>query len=153
MSTNVHFELLAKLGYAARGIVFILVASLALFSGIAGAKADMKSALAALLEQPFGRLWVATIGLCLLGFVAWRAAQSFGDSDGHGRSGKAIIQGSVPRREPAVPAALALPRGHGIRHARGTAGSPLFPRGHIWTLAFSPMSGFELVTAAAAILM
>lgn len=104
MSTNVHFELLAKLGYAARGIVFILVASLALFSGIAGA--DMKSALAALLEQPFGRLWVATIGLCLLGFVAWRAAQSFGDSDGHGRSGKAIIQGSVPRREPAVPAAI-----------------------------------------------
>ena len=70
--------------------MFILVAGLALFSGIAGAKADTKSALAALLEQPFGRLWVALIGLGLLGFVAWRMAQSLGDSDGHGKSAKAI---------------------------------------------------------------
>ena len=40
MPTNLRFELLAKLGYAARGIVFILVAALALFSGVAGGNAD-----------------------------------------------------------------------------------------------------------------
>lgn len=91
MSTNTHFELLAKIGYAARGIVFVLVAGLALFSGFADQKADTKSALAALLDQPFGRVWVALIGIGLLGFVAWRIAQSFGDSDGHGNSGKAIV--------------------------------------------------------------
>ena len=90
MSTDLRLELLAKIGYAARGVVFILVAGLALFSGIARAKADTKSALAALLEQPFGRIWVALIGIGLLGFVAWRIAQSLADSDGHGRSGKGI---------------------------------------------------------------
>ena len=61
-----------------------------MFSGIAGGKADTKSALAALLEQPLGRFWVALIGLGLLGFVAWRVAQSFCDSDGHGKSAKAV---------------------------------------------------------------
>lgn len=36
-------------------IVFLLVAGLALLSGVAGGKADTKSAVSTLLEQPFGR--------------------------------------------------------------------------------------------------
>jgi hypothetical protein len=91
MPANLRFELLAKVGYAARGVVFILVAGLALFSGVAGGKADTKSALSTLLDQPFGRIWVAAIGLGLLCFVAWRLAQSVADSDGHGNDKKAII--------------------------------------------------------------
>ncbi len=91
MPVNLRFELLAKFGYAARGIVFLLVAALALFSSLSGGKADTKSALVTLLEQPFGRLWVGLIGLGLLGFVAWRLAQSIADSDGHGSGGKAIV--------------------------------------------------------------
>jgi hypothetical protein len=86
-----NFELLARLGYAARGIVFLLVAGLALLSGVAGRKADTKSAVSTLLEQPFGRVWVGLIGLGLLGFVAWRLAQSVADSDGHGTDRKAIV--------------------------------------------------------------
>lgn len=85
-----NFELLARSGYAARGIVFLLVAGLALLSGVAGGKADTKSAVSTLLEQPFGRVWVGLIGLGLLGFVAWRLAQSLADSDGHGTDRKAI---------------------------------------------------------------
>lgn len=91
MLANLRFELLAKVGYAARGVVFILVAGLALFSGVAGDKADTKSAVTTLLDQPFGRIWVALIGLALLGFVAWRLAQSLADSDGHGSDKMAII--------------------------------------------------------------
>ena len=90
MPRKLNFELLARAGYAARGIVFLLVAGLALLSGVGGGKADTKSAVSTLLEQPFGRVWVGFIGLGLLGFVAWRLAQSLADSDGHGRDRKAI---------------------------------------------------------------
>lgn len=91
MSRKPNFELLARSGYAARGIVFLLVAGLALLSGVRGGKADTKSAVSTLLEQPFGRVWVGLIGLGLFGFVAWRLAQSIADSDGHGYDRKAIV--------------------------------------------------------------
>ncbi len=74
MSHHLRFEMLAKSGYVARGVVFLLIAGLALFSGVAGGEADSKSALTSLLQQPFGRIWVGLIGLGLLGFVAWRLA-------------------------------------------------------------------------------
>ncbi|TNM65242.1 DUF1206 domain-containing protein [Aliirhizobium smilacinae] len=90
MFRNMRFGLLAKFGYAARGAVFLMVAGLAVFSGFAAGRPEAKSALSALLEQPFGRLWVGSIGLGLLGFVAWRLAQSITDADGHGADGKAI---------------------------------------------------------------
>jgi len=59
MQTPSKFQLLARAGYAARAAVFFLVGGLALFSGIAGGKSNTKSALDSLLEQPFGRVWVA----------------------------------------------------------------------------------------------
>jgi hypothetical protein len=90
MPEGSRFDLVAKSGYAARGVVFLLVAGLAVFSGVAGERPETKSALSALLGQPFGRIWVGLIGLGLLGFVAWRLAQSLADSDGHGRDVKAI---------------------------------------------------------------
>jgi len=91
MRANVRFELLAKCGYAARGVVFILIAGLALFSGVAGGSPETKSALSTLLQQPFGRVWVGLIGVGLLGFVAWRLAQALADADQHGRKAKALI--------------------------------------------------------------
>lgn len=90
MPKGFRFELLAKSGYIARGVVFLLVAGLALFSGIVGGRPETKSALSTLLGQPFGRAWVGLIGIGLLGFVAWRLAQSLADSDGHGSDAKAI---------------------------------------------------------------
>lgn len=91
MPQGFRFDLLAKSGYVARGIVFLLVAALALFSGVTGGRPETKSALSTLLEQPFGRIWVGVIGLGLLGFVAWRLAQSLADSDGHGSNAKALV--------------------------------------------------------------
>ena len=90
MISTIRFELLAKFGYAARGLVFLMVAALALFSGIAGGRPETKSAISALLEQPFGRIWVGLIGIGLLGFVAWRLAQSITDADGQGSDKKAL---------------------------------------------------------------
>lgn len=124
MSPNIRFELLAKIGYTARGVVFILVACIALFSGIADAKADTKSALAALLDQPFGRLWVALIGTGLLGFVAWRLVQSLADSDGHGKSAKGIaIRAALFGSAMTYLGLAAYALGHVISAAAGGEGS------------------------------
>lgn len=82
MNTRSKFQLVARAGYGARGIVFLMVAGLALFSSFAGGKADTKSALETILQQPFGRVWIALIGIGLAGFVAWRLAQSLANADG-----------------------------------------------------------------------
>jgi hypothetical protein len=42
MPSRFRFGLLAKAGYAARGVVFLLVAGLALFSGVTGGRPEMK---------------------------------------------------------------------------------------------------------------
>lgn len=55
MPSRFRFDLLAKAGYTARGVVFLLVAGLALFSGVTGGQPEMKSALLTLLGQPLGR--------------------------------------------------------------------------------------------------
>jgi hypothetical protein len=82
MNTSSKFHLMARAGYGARGIVFLLVAGLALFSTFAGGRADTQSALQTILQQPFGRIWIALIGLGLAGFVVWRLAQSLANADG-----------------------------------------------------------------------
>jgi hypothetical protein len=82
MNTRSKFHLMARAGYGARGVVFLMVAALALFSGFAGAEPDTNSALETLLQQPFGRIWIGLIGLGLAGFVIWRLAQSLANADG-----------------------------------------------------------------------
>jgi Domain of Unknown Function (DUF1206) len=82
------FEWLARAGYSARGVVFLLVAAMAVFSSLGGEKADTKSALETVVNQPFGRVWLALIGVGLLGFVAWRLAQSLGNADNHDHGSK-----------------------------------------------------------------
>lgn len=90
MEQTGHFNWLARAGYAARGIVFLLVAGLALFSGIGSGEPDTRSALRTVLEQPLGQVWLALIGLGLVAFVLWRGAQSLGDADRHGTGAKGL---------------------------------------------------------------
>lgn len=82
MNTRSKFHMLARAGYGARGIVFLMIAGLALFSSLASGSPDTQSALQAILQQPFGRIWIGLIGLGLAGFVVWRLAQSLANADG-----------------------------------------------------------------------
>jgi len=74
---------LSRSGYAARGLVYVLVAGLALSSSIGGGEPNSKSALNVVLGQPFGRVWLGVITVGLFGFIAWRFVQSLANSDGH----------------------------------------------------------------------
>lgn len=87
-------EKLARLGYAARGTVYLIVGGLALVAAIGsgGRATDSKGALQTVLEAPFGAVLLAMIAIGLLCFAAWRLAQGLLDADRLGRKRQAIIR-------------------------------------------------------------
>ena len=83
---RLHLQWLARLGYAARGLVFVI---LAYFTGISAIDTftrpiDGKDALAALLSEPFGGTLLVIIALGLFCFAIWREAQGLYDVDHFG---------------------------------------------------------------------
>ncbi|RYG58008.1 MAG: DUF1206 domain-containing protein [Alphaproteobacteria bacterium] len=87
------FQALARTGYAARGVVYILLGSLALTSAFVGGEAtDSSSAMSSLLQLPFGRILLALIAAGLGGHILWRLAQGFLDADNVGTDAKAIVR-------------------------------------------------------------
>lgn len=77
------FETLARAGYMARGVVYLLLGGLALASAIwGGAGADGSSeALSSLLRLPFGRVLLGLVAIGLLGYVLWKLAQGLLNAD------------------------------------------------------------------------
>jgi hypothetical protein len=85
MNSSDRFEWLARLGYAARGVVYLLVGWFAMMAAIgSGQPIDTKGALREILLQPFGKILLAIVALGLIGHAIWRVAQSWFDLDKHG---------------------------------------------------------------------
>lgn len=85
-------ELMARLGYGSRGLVYALVGGLALLAavGSGGQTGGSRSALQTLLGQPFGKVLLGLIALGLASFAAWRLVEAITDADHRGGSGKAL---------------------------------------------------------------
>ena len=80
------FEWLARAGFAARGIVYVIIGILAikLALGSAHTSANQQGALRAIAAQPFGNVLLILIAIGLGGYALWRLARA---ALGHGPEG------------------------------------------------------------------
>ena len=79
---------IARIGYSAKGVVYICVglfSAMAAFAGRAKAS-DSRAALEKISEQPFGRVMLLTLAAGLLCFVVWRLIEAIANP-GEYRSG------------------------------------------------------------------
>ncbi|MFG2573765.1 DUF1206 domain-containing protein [Streptomyces sp. NPDC048481] len=81
----------AKAGFAARGVIYLLVGLLALQIAFGDTKeeADRQGALAEISEKPFGSVVLWALGVGLVGMALWRLSEAvFGAVGADGRSAK-----------------------------------------------------------------
>lgn len=88
-----RFETLARAGYGARGVVYLLLGAFAVTSAFwgGGGSEDTSGALSGLLGVPFGRILVGLVALGLLGYVLWKLAQGLLNADHVGDDAKGFM--------------------------------------------------------------
>ncbi len=83
---------LARLGYAARGVVYLIVGGIAMQAAFSSAQRpeDSSGALVVILRQPFGRILLGVVVVGLAGFVLWRLVQALRDPEHKGTDAKGL---------------------------------------------------------------
>ena len=85
--------ILARLGYGAKGVVYLIIGWLAVqvAIGTGGKTTDQRGALQIIAEQPFGKFLLALVIIGLIGFAIWCFLQAWFDTEGKGSDLKGII--------------------------------------------------------------
>lgn len=85
---------LARLGYAAKGVVYLVVGGIALRAAVTGARGpeDSGGALRSILQQPFGRALLGALLVGIAGHVLWRLVQGLLDPEGEARGAKGALR-------------------------------------------------------------
>lgn len=92
MSAQHSLVILARGGYAARGVLYLIIGVFALLAAQDSTKPkDSHKSLEALLSQPFGYFLVGLVVAGLLAFAAWRVLQATRDVDHHGKDLKGLV--------------------------------------------------------------
>ena len=84
--------ILARAGYAAKGIVYLLIGVLAFIAAVGpgGKTTDTNGALHTLAAQPFGKVMLGLIGIGLCGYALWRFVQAGVDPEHKGDDAKGV---------------------------------------------------------------
>jgi hypothetical protein len=85
-------ERLARYGYAAKGVVYILIGSLAALGAFkgGGGPTDSRGALTQIVHQPYGRVMLGVVAVGLAGYALWRVTQALRDTEQKGTSWKGL---------------------------------------------------------------
>lgn len=77
---------LARCGYAAKGVVYLIVGWLTLLAAVhaGGRVTDTKGAILAIYDQPFGKVLLAIVVIGLFSFALWSFVQAWLDTEGKG---------------------------------------------------------------------
>lgn len=84
---------LARLGYAVKGVLYIVIGVLAalLAAGHGGSATDQRGAIGAISDLPFGKFLLIIMTIGLFGFGLWSIIQGVFDTEGEGKKAKGII--------------------------------------------------------------
>ena len=87
-------EKLARLGYAAKGVVYAIVGVLAVQAafGSGGGTTNTKGALSAIAAQPFGKFLLILLTIGLIGYVIWSFVQAIKDPEHKGDDAKSLAR-------------------------------------------------------------
>ncbi len=89
MTYNDRMTLLARIGFAARGLVYILIGWFSLDMALHGGEAtDNQGALGSLSDMPLGHVLLAICALGFAGYAVWRLTEAATDPEHRGRTAK-----------------------------------------------------------------
>lgn len=90
--SNPSLGQLARLGFAVKGVVYLVIGALALMAafGNGGETTDQRGAIRTIAEKPFGEFALIVVGIGLIGYALWRFACALLDSEGEGSDAKAM---------------------------------------------------------------
>jgi hypothetical protein len=86
--------LLARIGYVAKGVVYIIIGYLAFDAafGGGGQTTGSKGALRTIADEPFGQTLLVLAGIGLFGYALWKTIQATLDPDGNGTDGEGLAK-------------------------------------------------------------
>lgn len=92
-ATSPWFTPLARAGYAAKGVIYLIMGMLALTAALGGSATptDQKGAFETIVEHPFGQFLLLVVSIGLVGYALWCLCQGILDVDGKGTSAKGIV--------------------------------------------------------------
>lgn len=94
-------ERLARLGYAAKALIYVIVGLLAGAAALnrGGQITDTSGALRVILSRPLGNTLLVVLGVGLCGYAVWRLLDAFFDPDRHGTDAGGLFEriGNVVR--------------------------------------------------------
>lgn len=132
-ATKPGIEFLGRLGYAAKGAVYLLIGVLAVQAamGEGGQTTDQTGALTHIASMPFGKLILGFLVVGLLGYALWRAVQAFMDTEHKGTDAKGLLARALYLGVAGIYAGLALSAVKLLTSGQGSASSSEKTQG--WT--------------------